>query len=116
MRETDALWGVAERDWGAEGTLAPETATEVVAVTDPEPFIAVRVYVVVEVGKTMREPAIVEVLKLPGEMATDEAFAVFQERVEEAPDMMLAGEDVKEKMVGLVVAWVISGSPAVLSK
>lgn len=116
VRATDALCGTPERNWGADGTVAPETETEVVAVTDPTPFVAVRVYNVVEVGETMKEPVLVEVEKLPGAMDTDDAFAVFQERVLDAPKTMLDGDAENEKMVGEVVAWVISGSPAVLSK
>ena len=107
---------MAERFWGGVEVVSPVTVTEEVAVEVPVPFVAVRVYIVVEVGERMRDPTSVLVEKEPGVMATDEAFVRSQESVDDAPETMDAGEDVKEKMVGLEVACVMSGSPAPASK
>ena len=76
------------------------TATVVVAVLVPFALVAVTVYVMVEVGFTAVAPMRVEVLKEPGVMATEEAFAMFQERVEVPADATMPDEAVKEAMVG----------------
>ena len=71
---------LATTEVGVEGGVA-SIVTLVVAVLVPFAFVAVKVYVVVEVGFTVVEPMRVLVLKLPGVMATEEAFETFQERV-----------------------------------
>jgi hypothetical protein len=56
---------------------------------------------VVEVGFTVVDPMRVEVEKLPGVMATDEALLMFQERVLVAPEDTMLGDALKEEMEGV---------------
>lgn len=90
--------------------------TLVVAVVVPFAFVAVRVYVVVLVGFTVVEAIRVLVEKLPGVMATEEAFEIFHKSVEEAPDRMKDGEAENDEMPGGAVAdlnaAIIAESPA----
>ena len=75
--------------------------TEVVAVEVLLPaFVAVRVYMTVEVGFTVIEPTRVEVEKEPGVITTELAFETFQVRVEVPRDATIVGEAVKEEMDG----------------
>ena len=83
---------------GAMGAVA--TCTIAVMVLVPFAFVAVRVYVVVEVGFTVVDPMRVLVLKLPGVMATLLAFVTFQERVLVPAEATTVGEAEKEEMVG----------------
>ena len=89
---------VAERLVGTEGGMV-STMTVAIAVEVPLPFDdAVRVYVLVEVTLTRVEPIRVEVEKLPGVMATDEAFTACQLRVEVPEDAKIEGVAEKEMM------------------
>ena len=84
---------------GAVGAVA--TATLVVAVLVPFAFVAVRVYIVVEVGFTVIELEAVDVLKPPGLMAMFVIVPVaFQLRTEAEPLATTVGEAVKEAMEG----------------
>ena len=83
---------------GAVGAVA--TWTVVVAVEVPFAFVAVRVYMTVEVGFTVIEPTRVEVEKEPGVITTELAFETFQVRVEVPRDATIVGEAVKEEMPG----------------
>jgi hypothetical protein len=56
--------------------------------------------VVVEVGFTAVDPMRVEVEKLPGVMATELAFVMFQLKVEVPAEATTPGETVKEEMMG----------------
>jgi hypothetical protein len=76
------------------------TVTVVVAAVDPFAFVAVKVYVIVEVGFTVVEPASVDVEKEPGVMATELAFERFQESVLVPAEATLFGDAVKEVMIG----------------
>jgi hypothetical protein len=87
------------RDCGAVGAVA--TFTVAWAVDVPFPFVAVRVYVVVEVGFTVVDPTRVLVEKPPsGDMATELAFVMFQESVEVPAEATMPGEAAKEEMEG----------------
>ena len=89
---------MAERLVGTEGGMV-STMTVAIAVEVPLPFDdAVRVYVLVEVTLTRVEPIRVEVEKLPGVMATDEAFTACQLRVEVPEDAKIEGVAEKEMM------------------
>src|SRR5690349_11985378 len=71
----------------------PLTVTTAVDVTDPFLFVAVSVYVVVVVGLTGRVPVACTV---PSELiATESAFSTDQLRVEELPEVIVAGDAVK---------------------
>ena len=83
---------------GAVGAVA--TITLVVVVLVPFAFVAVRVYMVVEVGFTVVDPTRVEVEKVPGVMAREVAFATFQESVLVPADATMEEEAVKEEMEG----------------
>jgi hypothetical protein len=84
---------------GVEGGAA--TATVVWAVEVPFALVAVRVYVVVDVGFTVTEPEAVEVENEPGVMAIELAFVTFQERVDDAPDAAVEdGDAVKDEIFG----------------
>ena len=72
---------MAVTEVGAEGAV-PSTVTVAWAVEEPFALVAVTVYVVVDVGLTVVVPMRVEVLKEPGEMATEEALVMLQLRVE----------------------------------
>jgi hypothetical protein len=60
------------------------------------------VYIVVDVGSTYLDPASVEVEKLPGEIATDEAFETFHASVDVPAEATIEGEAVKETIEGSV--------------
>lgn len=83
---------------GAVGAVA--TFTVVVAVTLPFGFVAVTVYIVVLVGFTFVDPMRVLVLKLPGVMATEEAFVIFQESALVPAEATTVGDAEKEEMEG----------------
>jgi hypothetical protein len=87
---------------GAVGAVA--TDTDVVAVVVPFAFVAVIVYIVVEVGFTDVDPMRVLVLKPPGVIATDEAFVMFQESVDVPAEATSVGDAEKEEMVGALPA------------
>ena len=93
---------VAASDAGVVGGVE-SIVTVVVAVDVPLLLVAVRVYVVVEVGFTFHEPARVDVENDPGVMAMEEAFETFQERTDELAERMGVGEAVNEEMVGVDV-------------
>lgn len=80
------------------------TRTVVVAVLVPFAFVAVRVYVVVDVGFTVSNPMRVDVERLPGVMATDDAFETAQLKVEVPFVTMALGEAIKEETVGGLLA------------
>jgi hypothetical protein len=90
---------VAAKPEGIEGG-ALSILTVVVAVEVPFAFVAVRVYVVVEVGLTVVDPVRVEVEKAPGVIATELAFEMFQERIEEEPESISTGDAVNEDTIG----------------
>ena len=73
------------------------------AVTEPEPFVAVKVYVVVAAGETNLVPynGTVPMLLL---METELAPDTFHRNREECPGVMLAGSDVKLSTTGSPVA------------
>ena len=79
---------------------------------DPPPFVAVRVYTVVEVGLIVVEPAGVVVENDPGVMVMDDALATFHERVVEEPTTICEGEALNEEIVG--DAGLLAALPAVL--
>jgi len=85
---------------GAVGAVA--TFTVVVAVTLPFGLVAVMVYIVVLVGFTFVDPMRVLVLKLPGVIATEEAFVIFQERALVPAEATTVGDAEKEEMEGTV--------------
>ena len=101
VQERDAVEVVrlpTEKEPGEVGAVA--TFTVVVAVLVPFAFVAVSVYVIVEVGFTVKEPTSVEVENEPGEMATEEAFVIFQLRVEVPAEATMDEEAEKEEMEG----------------
>ena len=80
------------------------------AVLVPFALVAVSVFVIVDVGFTLVDPMSVDVLKLPGLIATEEAFVTFQERVLVPAERTSVGEAEKELMVGVLVAtlaWIV---------
>jgi len=85
---------------GAVGAVA--TFTVVVAVTLPFGLVAVMVYIVVLVGFTFVDPMRVLVLKLPGVIATEEAFVIFQERTLVPAEATTVGDAEKEEMEGVI--------------
>ena len=76
------------------------TVTVVWAVVDPFAFVAVRVYAVVEFGKTTVDPLEVATDPMPWLMDTDNARFVDQERVADDPELMEEGEAVKKDIAG----------------
>ena len=58
-------------------------------------------------GFTVVDPMRVEVEKLPGVMATDEALLTFQESVLVPAEATTPGEALKEEMVGVMPDWVV---------
>jgi hypothetical protein len=66
----------------------------------PFAFVAVIVYIVVEVGFTDVDPMRVLVLKLPGVMATELAFVIFHESVDVAPEAVLVGDALNDDTEG----------------
>lgn len=84
---------------GAVGAVA--TWTVVIAVLVPFALVAVNVYVIVEVGFTAVEPMSVLVEKEPGVMATEEAFATDQLKVDVPAEATILEEAVKEDMPGV---------------
>ena len=91
---------VTVRDPGALGAVA--TVTVVVRVVVPFAFVAVNVYVVVEVGFTVVDPMRVEVEKEPGVIARDVALVTFQDSVDVPAEATIVGDAVKEEMVGVM--------------
>ncbi len=89
----------AERFWGMEGG-AVSTVTDVWAVDVPFGLVAVRVYAVVLVGETIREPVRELVEKDPGVIDTEEAFETLKERILEEPEAIYEGEEEKEEIWG----------------
>jgi hypothetical protein len=87
-----------ERLPGAVGAVA--TAIDVVAVDVPFAFVAARVYTVVDVGFTVKDPIRVLVEKLPGVMTTEEAFVMFQLKVLVPAEATIEGDAEKEEMAG----------------
>jgi hypothetical protein len=99
-RESVEVVGLpTEKDPGAVGAVA--TDTDVVAVVVPFAFVAVIVYIVVEVGFTDVDPMRVLVLKPPGVIATDEAFVIFHESVDVPAEATSVGDAEKEEMEGI---------------
>lgn len=84
---------------GTEGGIV-STMTVVVAVDVPLFDDAVSVYAVVDVKFTSVEPMSVVVEKLPGMMATEEAFTTCQLRVELPVVAKIEGDAEKERTVG----------------
>ena len=78
------------------GWLAAVTVTVVVAVAVPEEFEAVKVYVVVLAGLTVREPVLALIVNVPGVMATVVAAVEFHERLVDCPPRIEAGVAVKD--------------------
>ena len=76
------------------GVGEPETVTDVVAVVVPAVLLAVRVKVVVALGKTIVLPE-APTAPTPWSMVTDVAFDTFQLKVTELPRTMLEGLAVK---------------------
>lgn len=97
---TDPPVPVALTPVGVEGG-AESIVTEVVAVVEALAFVAVRVYMVVEVGLTVVEALRVLVENEPGVIAMEEALETFQESTEEEPERISAGDALKEVMSGL---------------
>jgi hypothetical protein len=90
-RESVEVVGLpTENDPGAVGAVA--TDTDVVNVDVPLKLVAVIVYTVVDVGFTVIDPMRVDVEKLPGVMATDEAFVIFHESVDAPAETTTAGD------------------------
>ena len=94
----DVVIELIENDPGAVGAVA--TDTEVVAVLVPFGFVAVMVYIVVEVGLTVVEPIKVDVENAPGVIATDDAFAIFQLNVDVPAETTIVGDAEKEETEG----------------
>jgi len=77
------------------------TVTVVETVDVPLAFVAVKVYVIVEVGFTVVDPTAVEVLKEPGVIAMFVIVPVaFQLKVEVPAEATTDEEAVKDEMVG----------------
>jgi hypothetical protein len=91
--------GVAVRLPGVEGGVE-STATEVVAVLVPFVLLELRVYTVVDVGFTIKEPDWDEVEKVPGVMMVVEAFDTLKESVDEPPESTSEGDAEKEEIEG----------------
>jgi hypothetical protein len=91
---------IAERFCGALGAVA--TVTVVVRVVVPFAFVAVNVYVVVEVGFTVVDPMRVDVEKEPGVIARDVALVTFQDSVDVPAEATIVGDAVKEEMTGVM--------------
>ena len=86
---------------GFDGVCGVVTVTVAVAVTVPNLFVAVRVYVVVCVGWTSRVPAN-GTCPTVGAMLTLSAFSTCQTKVDVLPDTMLKGPAEKRIMRGAV--------------
>lgn len=80
---------------------------------DPPAFIAVSVYVVVEVGIIVVEPERLVDEKVPGEIVMDDAFETFHESTVEEPAAICEGDALKEEIVGGMV--VLEPLPAALN-
>jgi hypothetical protein len=72
----------------------------VVAILVPFAFVAVIVYIVVEVGFTDVDPMRVLVLKPPGVIATDEAFVMLHESVEVPAEATMLGDELNDDTEG----------------
>ena len=103
--EVDVVILLIENDPGAVGAVA--TLIVVVAVVTPFKFVAVMVYIVVEVGLTVVEPMSVDVENEPGVMATDDAFVIFQLKVDVPAEATRVEEAEKEEMTGGLFARVV---------
>ena len=79
------------------------TVTVAVCVLVPFAFVAVRVYVVVEVGFTVVDPMRVEVEKLPGVITREVALPTLQESVLVPAERTIVGEAIKEEIVGVLL-------------
>jgi hypothetical protein len=84
------------------------TVTIAVEVVEPEASLAVSVYVVVAVGLTLVEPFADVDVNVPGVMAILAAPLVVQLSVLLEPESMLAGLAVKELIVGLLPALIVT--------
>lgn len=89
------------------------TVTLAVAIVDPTPLVAVRVYVVVVVGFTPVDPLADVDVNVPGVMAMLAAPEVTQLSVLFAPELTVAGLAVNELMVGAVGALTVTSVVAV---
>jgi len=89
----------------ASGPPAAVTVIFAVAVLEPVAFVAVNVYVVVEVGLTPVEPFAEVELNVPGVMAMLVAPVVVQLSVLLEPETTPVGFAVKELITGLPVAF-----------
>jgi hypothetical protein len=85
------------------------TVTLAVDVADPVEFVAVSVYVVVEVGLTLVDPLADVDVKLPGVMAMLAAPVVTQFRVLLDPDVMPVGLAAKDVIAGAEPLLVLLG-------
>src|SRR6185295_5067479 len=75
------------------------TLTVAVDVTGPDELVAVNVYVVVELGETLREPD-AETVPMPGLMVTAVDPLTLQTRVEDPPGEIEVGDAVNDPMIG----------------
>lgn len=75
---------------------------------EPEPFVAVSVYVVVWVGLTLVAPVADVEVKEPGVIAMLAAPVTFQFRELLDPDEMVAGLAPKELMTGLLAVLTVT--------
>jgi hypothetical protein len=69
-------------------------------VVEPLTFVAVRVYISVVVGVTMKDPEEEATLPIPWSIATEEAFMIVQERVLETPGWISERDAVNEDTEG----------------
>jgi hypothetical protein len=95
----EAVDVVTASDPGTVGAVA-STAIDVVAVVVPFAFVAVIVYIVVEVGFTDVDPMSVLVLKPPGVMATELAFVMFHESVDVPAEATMLGDELNDDTEG----------------
>jgi hypothetical protein len=90
----------AARSVGTDGGV-PSTVTVAWAVELPFIFVAVKVYVIVDVGTTTTDPVeVADWLPNPRLIETDEAFVVLQERVDEDPGVTKAGDAANKPIAG----------------
>jgi len=73
-----------------------KTLTVVEAGTLPAALVAVRVYVVVDAGKTVVEPVAFVLVKAPGVIATVAAPGAFQDTVDDWPAKTVPGAALKD--------------------
>jgi hypothetical protein len=79
----------------------------VVAILVPFAFVAVIVYIVVEVGFTDVDPMSVLVLNPPGVIATDEALVIFQESVDVPAEATMLGDELNDDTEGRLLDIVV---------